>query len=86
MSANLNVRVDVVYVPFMSIDYIVNQLQYDSVRQRFAGWLKIAVTRNMTSSMQMARRKTWPEGMNKMWPVGVTEKRGPKTCLPGSRT
>ena len=26
VSANLNVRVDVVYVPSMSIDYIVNQL------------------------------------------------------------
>ena len=34
VSANLHVRVNVVYVPFMSIDYIVNQLQYDSVRQR----------------------------------------------------
>ena len=76
VSATLNVKVNVVYVPFLSIDYIVNRLQYDSVRQQFAGWLKVAVTRNITSSMQMARRKTWPEDVakrchRKAWLKGV---------------
>ena len=80
VSATLSVKVNVVYVPFLSIDYIVNRLQYDSVRQSFAGWLEIAVTRNITSSMQMARRKTWPEGVaercdRKAWLKGVVLKR-----------
>ena len=44
-------------------------------------WLvKIAVTRNITSSMQMARRKTWPEGVavrcgRKAWLKGVVLRR-----------
>ena len=36
VSAIPNVRVNVNYEPFMSIDYIVNQVQYDSVRQQFS--------------------------------------------------
>ena len=35
VSAIRNVKVHVSYEPFMFIDYIVNQVQYESVRQRF---------------------------------------------------
>ena len=37
-SADPNVKVNAVNDPLMPLDYIVNQLQYDSVRQRFNGW------------------------------------------------
>ena len=36
-SANPNVKVNAVNDPFMPLDYTVNQLQYDSVHQRFIG-------------------------------------------------
>ena len=58
---------DVGYEPFMFIDSIVNQVQYESVRQRFVS-LKQCCDKNTTSSIRMARRKTWPES--------VAERRG----------
>ena len=114
-SANPNVKVNAVYEPFMTLDYIVNQLQYDSIHQRFNGTtnsfhviarqqlavvkfivfsvssyegaiggisaaqrresvVQPALPTSITSSIRMARRKTWPEG--------VAERRGRKTCLP----
>ena len=36
-SANPNVNLNAVTDPFMPLDYIVNQLQYDSVHERFNG-------------------------------------------------
>ena len=36
-SANPDVKVNAVNDPFMPLDYIVNQLQYDSVHERFNG-------------------------------------------------
>ena len=67
VSAIRNVKVNVGYEPFMFIDYIVNQVQYESVRQRFVS-LKQCCDKNTTSSIRMARRKTWPES--------VAERRG----------
>ena len=37
-SANPNVKDTAVNDPFVPLDYVINQLQYDSVRQRFNGW------------------------------------------------
>ena len=67
VSAIRNVKLNVGYEPFNFIDYIVNQVQYESVRQWFVS-LKYCCDKDATSSIRIARRKTWPEG--------VAERRG----------
>ena len=77
VSANPNVRVTSSTSPScLSITSSTNSSTTVSASGSLAG--KIAVTRNITPSIRMARRKTWSEG--------VAERRGPKTCLLESRT
>ena len=61
-SAIRNVKLNVSYEPFNFIDYIVNQVQYESVRQWFVSFAHCC-DEDATSSIRMARRKTWPEGV-----------------------
>ena len=81
-SVNPSVKVNAVNDPFVLLDYIFNQLQYDSVR------LVKLLLRDITSSIRMARRKTWPEGVverrgRKAWLKSVAERRGRKAWLKG---
>ena len=62
VSAIRYVKVNVGYEPFMFIDDIVKQVHCESVRQRIVS-LKQCFDKNTTSSIRMARRKTWSESV-----------------------
>ena len=82
VSAIRNVKVNVGYEPFIFIDYIVNQVQYEKCPTVFV-CLKHCCDKSTTSSIRMARRKTWPEGVAERRGLGVAGKRGRKAWLKG---